>query len=127
MGTTATFDPATDTFLISTPGPLAQKYWITNGAVHAHWAVVFAQMMIKGQNQGIHGFLVRIRDHATMLPCAGVTIDDMGHKMGCNGVDNAKLAFANVRVPRAALLDAHSQVTADGGFTSAVARPRDRF
>ncbi len=40
----------------------------------------------------------------------GVRIEDMGHKMGCNGVDNGKLWFQSVRVPREALLDASSQV-----------------
>lgn len=29
----------------------------------------------------------------TMRPCPGVRIEDMGHKMGCNGVDNGKLWF----------------------------------
>ncbi len=29
----------------------------------------------------------------------------MGYKMGLNGVDNAKLAFHNVRVPRENLLN----------------------
>lgn len=108
METTATFDNGS--FVINTPTPLAQKYWITNGAVHAHWAVVFAQLLIGGRNEGIHGFLVRIRDHATMMPMPGVTIHDMGHKMGSNGVDNAKLAFNHVRVPLDALLDATSSV-----------------
>jgi hypothetical protein len=28
-----------------------------------------------------------------MRPCRGVRIEDMGHKMGCNGVDNGKLWF----------------------------------
>lgn len=28
-----------------------------------------------------------------MQPCPGVRIEDMGHKMGCNGVDNGKLWF----------------------------------
>jgi hypothetical protein len=32
-----------------------------------------------------------------------------------------------VRVPRTALLNATSEVHADGSFTSTVARPRDRF
>ena len=36
METTATFDAATDEFIIHTPTPLAQKYWITNSAIHAH-------------------------------------------------------------------------------------------
>jgi alkylation response protein AidB-like acyl-CoA dehydrogenase len=51
-----------------------------------------------------------------MRPCTGVRIEDMGHKMGCNGVDNGKLWFDGVRVPRAALLDASSQVDRDGSF-----------
>ena len=128
MATTATFDAGSKSFVIHTTTPLAQKYWITNGATHAHWAVVFAQLLIHGENHGIHGFLVRIRDHRTMLPMPGVTIHDMGHKMGCNGVDNAKLRFDHVRVPLEALLDAHSQVDGlDGKFKSSIAKPRDRF
>ena len=39
-----------------------QKYWITNGAVHANWIVVFCQLMVEGVNNGIHGVLVPIRD-----------------------------------------------------------------
>ena len=36
METTATFDSASDEFVIHTPSALGQKYWITNSAVHAH-------------------------------------------------------------------------------------------
>ena len=45
-----------------------------------------------------------------MAVCPGVRIEDMGHKMGCNGVDNGKLWFDHVRLPWGALLDALSQV-----------------
>lgn len=62
METTATFDHNRDEFVIRTPTTLAQKYWITNSAIHAKWAVVFAQMIIGQTNHGIHGFLVRIRN-----------------------------------------------------------------
>ena len=127
METTSVFDPVNDEFIINTPRPSGAKVWATNGALHAHWAVVFAQMSVKGKAEGIHGFLVQVRDHKTMLPCRGVTIQDMGHKMGCNGVDNAKFFFDHVRVPRSALLDAHSQVSRDGAFASTVKKPRDRF
>lgn len=67
-----------------------------SGAVHAHWCVVFAQLFVGGANQGIHGFLVRIRNPDLTI-CPGVRIEDMGHKMGCNGVDNGKLWFDHVR------------------------------
>jgi hypothetical protein len=53
---------------VHTPTTLAQKYWITNSAVHAQWCVVFAQLLVRGQNQGIHGLLVRIRN-PDMTPC----------------------------------------------------------
>jgi len=40
----------------------------------------------------------------------GVTVEDMGYKMGLNGVDNAKLSFDNVRIPRENLLNRYSDV-----------------
>lgn len=68
----------------------------------------------------------RIRDD-NMSPCTGVTIEDMGHKMGCNGVDNGKLSFHNYAVPRESLLNAFSDVQPDGSFSSSIPKPRDRF
>lgn len=38
------------------------RYWITNSADDAKFAAVFAQLIIRGQRHGVHGFLVRIRD-----------------------------------------------------------------
>ena len=61
METTATYDPKTDELVVNTPTPLAQKYWITNGACHAKHIVVFAQLWVEGKNEGIHGVLVRCR------------------------------------------------------------------
>uniref|UniRef100_A0A383WDA5 Acyl-coenzyme A oxidase n=1 Tax=Tetradesmus obliquus TaxID=3088 RepID=A0A383WDA5_TETOB len=126
MQTTATWQPASGTFIIHSPSTLSQKYWITNSAVHAQWCVVFAQLLMGGQNHGIHGFLVRIRND-DMTPCKGVTIHDMGHKMGCNGVDNGQLSFEQYSVPREALLNAFSEVAADGSFSSSIPKARDRF
>ena len=48
METTAIYDKATKEFVINTPTALAQKYWITNGAIHAKHCVVFAQLKIGG-------------------------------------------------------------------------------
>ena len=109
----------TDELVVNTPRPLAQKYWITNGACHAKWIVVFAQLHVGGKNEGIHGVLVRCRDDK-LGPVPGVTVEDMGHKMGLNGVDNAKLTFDNVRVPRANLLNRYSDITEDGQFVSSI-------
>ena len=52
METTATYDKESKEFIVHTPTPLAQKYWITNGACHAHHIIVFSQLYIDGVNQG---------------------------------------------------------------------------
>merc|ERR1719357_2348224 len=44
----------------------------------------------------------------------------MGHKMGLNGVDNAKLTFDNVRVPRVNLLNKFSDITPEGEFVTTI-------
>jgi len=126
METTAKWDPQTKEFIIHTPTTLAQKYWITNSAVHANYAVVFAQLEINGKHEGIHAFLMRIREdnHA---PSRGVRIEDMGKKIECNGVDNGKLWFNHVRVPREALLNRWSDVNEQGRFSSVVPDKRGRF
>lgn len=84
METTATWNQDAQSFIIDTPSTLAQKYWITNSALHAKWSVVFAQLLMDGKREGVHAFLVRIR-HDDMRAVEGVRIEDMGHKMGCNG------------------------------------------
>merc|ERR1719187_1637203 len=126
METTATYDKDTQEFIVNTPHPLAQKYWITNGAIDAKHVVVMAQLYVDGKHEGIHAVLVRMRDN-DLKTMPGVTIEDMGYKMGLNGVDNAKLSFDNVRVPREALLNKWSDVAEDGTFTSEIGGGRQRF
>ncbi|XP_063680458.1 uncharacterized protein LOC134815798 [Bolinopsis microptera] len=119
METTATYDPETDEFVINTPSVKGQKYWITNGAIHANYMVVFAQLYTGEVNNGIHGVLVKIRDdEGNTMP--GLTIHDMGIKMGLNGIDNAKISFDNVRVPRENLLNKESEVHAGGEYTTKI-------
>ena len=72
--------------------------------MHAHHAIVFVQLLIDGVGYGVHAIIVAIRDKE-MQPLPGVTVVDMGVKMGLNGVDNARLSFDNVRVPRTSLLN----------------------
>ena len=78
------------------------------------------------QGYVIHAVWVRMRDD-NMKTMPGVIIEDMGYKMGLNGVDNAKLSFDNVRIPRENLLNKYSDVTEDGKFTSKIGSGRARF
>ena len=126
METTAIFDQASQTFTIETPTVASQKYWITNGACHANWAIVFAQTIIDGKNEGVNAFLVQIRDK-NMQPCPGVMIEDMGVKLGLNAVDNARLMFDKVKIPRTQMLNKLNDVSEDGKFTSKWKKPSQRF
>ncbi|CAK9782434.1 acyl-CoA oxidase [Cutaneotrichosporon oleaginosum] len=126
METTAVYDPKTQEFVVDSPTPKSQKYWISNGAIHARYCIVFAQLSVGGKQEGVHALLVPIRDkNLKVLP--NVTIRDMGRKQGLDGVDNALLAFHNVRVPRENLLNRYSEVDESGSFCSKISSRRGRF
>ena len=57
----------------------------------------------------------------------GLTITDMGVKMGQNGVDNAIIAFTNVRVPRENMMNRFTDVDQNGKFTSSIKGLNQRF
>ncbi|MEO1086966.1 MAG: acyl-CoA dehydrogenase family protein, partial [Acidobacteriota bacterium] len=124
------FDPSTDELVITTPHVGARKDYIGNAALHGKLASVFAQLELEvdGElvNHGVHAALVPIRDDAGQ-PMPGVEIFDNGDKMGLQGVDNGRLHFTGVRVPRENLLDRFSQVDADGNYHSEISSPSKRF
>jgi acyl-CoA oxidase len=87
---------------------------------------VFAQLITGGVNYGVHCFFVPIRDEAgEMLP--GIQSEDDGVKGGLNGIDNGRLAFDHVRVPRFNLLNRYGDVASDGTYTSDIPSPGRRF
>ncbi|MFS3127368.1 acyl-CoA dehydrogenase [Nocardioides sp. Bht2] len=125
LGTTATYDPASEEFVIRTPDEASRKDYIGNAARHAQLAVVFAQLVVGEESHGVHAFVVPIRDGETVLP--GVRVADCGLKMGLNGVDNGRLWFDDVRVPRTALLNRFADVAADGTYSSPIESVNKRF
>jgi len=126
LETTATYDRQAGEFVIDTPTESARKDYIGNAADHAHLAVVFAQLIVGEASRGVHALLVPIRDpDGTVRP--GVTIEDDGPKLGLKGVDNGRLSFAGVRIPRAALLNRYADVDVDGEYISAIDSDDRRF
>lgn len=124
--TQATYDPASQEFIIHTPCETAQKYWIGGAAETAHWSTVFAQLTVDGIQYGIHPFLVQLRDdNGRILP--GITIADCGHKMGLNGVDNGRIWFDNVRIPRKYMLSRYNSVSPQGKYSSIYKSADERF
>lgn len=125
-GTTATYDEATDEWLIHTPFRAAWKDYLGNAALHAKAAVVFAQLITRGVNHGVHAIYVPIRDeNGDFLP--GIGGEDDGLKGGLNGIDNGRLHFTNVRVPRTNLLNRYGSVDENGVYSSPIESPGRRF
>jgi acyl-CoA oxidase len=126
LGTTATYEPETEEFVVHTPAPEAQKDYIGNAARDGRLAAVFAQLFVGGENRGVHALLVPLRDEGgSVLP--GIEIEDCGGKLGLDGVDNGRIRFDHVRVPREALLDRYAEVSAEGEYTSPIENPTRRF
>ncbi|MEO6998202.1 MAG: acyl-CoA dehydrogenase [Terracoccus sp.] len=124
--TTATFDPQTDEIVVHSPSPLARKDYIGNAAVDGHLAAVFAQLVVGAEHHGVHCVLVPIRDDDDSVS-AGVTITDCGPKLGLQGVDNGRLMFDHVRVPRTNLLGRYGDIDDDGVYSSPIENPSRRF
>ncbi|MBR9989737.1 MAG: acyl-CoA dehydrogenase family protein [Gemmatimonadetes bacterium] len=124
--TTARYDVDTGEFVINTPSPDARKDYIGNAALHGRLAVVFAQLHTDTGDHGVHAFLVPIRSaDGTVLP--GVGIEDCGLKAGLNGVDNGRITFDTVRIPRDNLLDRYGSVSEGGAYSSPIDGAGRRF
>jgi acyl-CoA oxidase len=124
--TTATYDPAAEEFVIDTPVEEARKEYIGNAAAHGRMAAVFAQLIVDGEQHGVHVLVVPLRDEQGRL-CDGVRIEDDGEKMGLNGVDNGIIWFDKVRVPREALLNRYGDVSPKGVYSSPIENANKRF
>ncbi|WP_019182355.1 acyl-CoA dehydrogenase [Microbacterium yannicii] len=126
IGTTATYDPETQEFIIHTPFRGAWKDYLGNAALHGKAATVFAQLITGGVNYGVHCFFVPLRDEeGNFLP--GIGGEDDGVKGGLNGIDNGRLHFDHVRVPRENLLNRYGDVAPDGSYSSDISSPGRRF
>lgn len=124
--TTATYDPETDELVVHSPSPAARKDYIGGAARDARLAAVFAQLVVGEEQHGVHCVLVPLRDESGQ-PMPGVTIGDCGTKLGLKGVDNGRLMFDQVRVPRANLLNKYGDIDDQGRYSSPIESVNRRF
>jgi len=111
--TTATFDKDNDEFIINTPHVGATKWWIGGAAHSATHCSVYARLKIDGKDYGVKTFVVPLRDaNHDLMP--GVSVGDIGAKMGRDGIDNGWIQFSSVRIPRFFMLQKFCKVSRDG-------------
>ena len=127
LRTTATYDPDTQEFVVNTPDDDARKDYIGNAARDGRLAVVFAQLD-HGRGGARRARAARAdprRAAASRATACGSRT--AARSSGLNGVDNGRLWFDQVRVPRENLLDKLAQVHEDGTYFSAIENPTRRF
>lgn len=86
--------------------------------------LLFANLITSdGESQGLHGFLVPVRDPETLKPYANLTIGDIGEKIGLHGIDNGFIIFRNFRIPKSNLLNRTGDVNDSGEYESVFSEP----
>lgn len=121
--TTATYDKQTKEFIINTPDFEGAKCWVGNLGKTASIVLLFANLMSEGENLGLHGFLVPVRDPQTLKPYNRIIIGDIGEKIGLNGIDNGFIMFNNYRIPKDNLLNRIGDINDDGSYESVFSEP----
>ncbi|KAL9923819.1 acyl-CoA oxidase 3 isoform 1-T1 [Glossina fuscipes fuscipes] len=128
MRTQATYDKESREFILHTPDFEAAKCWVGNLGKTCTHAVVYAQLYIPDNcNRGLHAFLVPIRNEKTLNAYPGVTVGDLGEKIGLNGVDNGFVMFNHYRIPKENLLSRNDDVDENGNYHSRIKDNRKRL
>ncbi|CAG0925629.1 unnamed protein product, partial [Notodromas monacha] len=116
LQTTAEYDPETQEFVFNTPKLESMKWWPGGMGKTVNYVILGAHLITKGQNHGLHTFIVQIRSEEDHTPSPGVTVGEIGRKYGMNSNDNGFLMLKNVRMPRSHMLMRHAQVLPDGTY-----------
>ncbi|XP_027378327.1 peroxisomal acyl-coenzyme A oxidase 2 isoform X1 [Bos indicus] len=116
LETEATYDAATQEFVVHSPTMTAIKWWPGDLGRSATHALVQAQLICSGARQGMHAFIVPIRSLDDHSPLPGITIGDIGPKMDFEHTDNGFLKLDHVRIPRENMLNRFAQVLPDGTY-----------
>ncbi|KAF8159221.1 acyl-CoA dehydrogenase NM domain-like protein [Crassisporium funariophilum] len=95
-------------FILNSPTPSASKYMPpTVPAGSPMIAVVFARLIVKGEDWGVRPFLVPLNDGKEM--CSGITAKLLPYRELSTPVNHAITTFNNVRLPPSALLGPHQR------------------
>lgn len=74
---------------------------------------MIADLIVEGKSHGPHPFYIELRDPSTHALHAGIRIDDMGTKTVANDLDNARVWFDHVQLPKNSLLNKFCDIKDD--------------
>lgn len=128
MQTEAVYDKDNHEFVLKTPNFEAAKCWSGNVGKFATHVILYARLIIPGEdNYGLHAFVVPIRSTRTLLPYPGITIANMGDKIGLRGIENGVLIFNNYRIPQENLLNKIGDVNEEGKYVRQIVDVRKQY
>uniref|UniRef100_A0A1W7RJQ7 Acyl-coenzyme A oxidase n=1 Tax=Agkistrodon contortrix contortrix TaxID=8713 RepID=A0A1W7RJQ7_AGKCO len=116
LETTATYDPATQEFILNSPTVTSIKWWPGGLGKTSNYAIVLAQLYTQNKCHGLHAFIVPLRQLGTHEPLPGITVGDIGPKFGYDEMDNGYLKMDNFRIPRENMLMKYAKVEPDGTY-----------
>ena len=116
LGTTATWDQSTKMWDLHTPNIKSYKWWPGGLGHTASWAMVFCNVIVENESQGVYPFFVQIRDMLTYKNVSGVKTGDVGPKWGYSYVDNGFLCLDHLMVSKKSLMGRFAGITPDGKF-----------
>ncbi|ETV96668.1 hypothetical protein H310_10344 [Aphanomyces invadans] len=115
--TRAHYDPKTQEFILNSPTLTSRKWWPGGLGKTANHCVLHARLFLDGNDRGIQAFLVPLRDTATHRRFPGITLGEIGPKIGFQSVDNGFCVLDHVRIPSRNMLMGFAEVAPDGSFS----------
>ena len=116
LETTATYDRFKQNFIIHSPHITSTKWWPGNLGKTSTHCIVMARLIVDQTDYGIHAFIVPIRDMTTHETLPGVTVFDIGPKLGYGMNDNGGLRFNQYRIPHENMLCRFAQLDKNGTY-----------
>ena len=117
VDTKITWDQDNNEFVLESLNSGASKNWISQGLV-GDKAVVMADLNVQGTSYGPHAFLMNLRENGEIVE--NVTMEDMGKKTVGNDLDNARIRFNNVSLPKSSMLNRYADIDSSGQYVQKI-------
>lgn len=127
LETTATYCKVRKGFYIHSPSVSSYKWWPGGLAYSANVAIVYARLILDEVEYGVHGFVVQLRDLKTHEVLHGISLGDVGPKLGYNAVDNGYCRFDKVFIEKGQMLDRFAKVSNVGVYRQVKGMGRMRY